>query len=103
MNGTAAATLAAVVGITYDEIHNLGHALPCPARYVYVLALFGGIGVLFGAYPQLASAIAWALVIAMYIGKDSPFVRGVTRRPVTAHHGEGGTPTPTPTHGGKRK
>lgn len=104
MNGLGLAAAVAIAGVTYDEIHNLGHGLPCPARYVYVVALFAGIGVLFGRYPPLAAAIAWALVLAMYLGKDSPIVQGVTRRPATDGGPAGGKPKPKGPHktrGGK--
>lgn len=86
MTGTALAAAVAVALVTYDEVHNLNR-MPCPARYVLVLALFAGIGVLTARYPALGSAMAWALVIGILIGDqaaDSPLgeaVGTVTRRP----------------------
>ena len=86
MTGISLAAAVAVALVTYDEIHNLNR-MPCPARYILVLALFASIGLLTAKYPAFGSAVAWALVIGIAVGDNStiPVVSTasavVTRRP----------------------
>ncbi len=114
MNGTALAAAVAVAGITYDEVHNLGR-MPCPARYLYVVGLFGGIGLIFGAYPGFAAIVSWAFVAALILEAVSPpsegglgrtlqtAVSGISRRPKQhGGGGDGGKPPKHRTRGGKQ-
>lgn len=108
MSGVTLATLVAVGIVTWDEVHVL-QRMPCPARYVYVLAIFGAIGLLGSRYPSFAAAVAWALVIGLILEAVSPPSEGglglalqdigsaATRRP--ASHPK---KSPAPSGGGKK-
>lgn len=103
MGGVTLATLVAVGIVTWDEVHVL-QRMPCPARYVYVLAIFGAIGLISGRYPAFASAVAWALVIGLVLEAVSPPSEGglgltlqqigsaATRRPASHPKQPAGSP-----------
>ena len=107
MGGVTVATLVALGLVSYDEIHNVGHTMPCPGRFLYVVAIFGAIGLLGSKYPRFAAAVAWALLLGLLLEAVSPPDEGGLGRPITnvvgavtrrpANHPK------APTHGGGHK
>ena len=65
MTGTALAALVASVIVSYQDVK--AKTMPPPYRFTGVLLVFGGISLLAGRYPPLASALSWGFVIAIAV------------------------------------
>ena len=72
MSGLTAAAIVAAAMITYDEVHNFNR-MPCPARYLWPIALFTALALTLGRIaPGFAAVVAWALVISAILVTLSP-------------------------------